>query len=313
MKNYMSLGMLFNRYLIIFFCVASYFLGTNQSNIKSLSKRLLVSGVSLLNDVEVECPGNEAIVIGYFGQSNSTNNVRPASHMSFSRNLLQFDWRNSKCYKYNEPLIAVAGRSGNSITYFANSLAANVNIPVLIIPFGIPGSSVHEWSYGSISYYYQAVLLYTKENNIDIDLFMWHQGESDSQHPSASLSNFKDFNPAIGVTGKKFLFGTRQRHYSQALLEIIRISRSYFPESYFGIAIASKCGENHQWKPVQKAQAKVAEMVPKVFLTAHSDQISGNKYRYDGCHFSQRGAEELSNQYTRSVSAIEYFNNFFKH
>lgn len=298
--------MFLGRYISLFLCISCYIAGANYHKIRNLAKAVVSSTSSPKND-EVVCPTKDTIAIGYFGQSNSTNHVRPVSQINFSNNLYQYDWRTGLCYQYREPLVAVGGRFGNSISYFANTLATNSKVPVLIVPFGIPGSAIHEWSYGNISHYYKAVLSFTKENNIEIDLFMWHQGESDSEHPSANLSSFTHFNPAEGFTQNDFMLGTTEKNYILALQEIIRVSRLYFPESYFGIAIASLCGDNDQWRPVQQAQVKVAKTTPRAFLTANSDELSGNIYRFDGCHFSQAGAIELGKQYMDSFSSINHF------
>ena len=59
---------------------------------------------------------------------------------------------------------------------------ANIsNKPIVIIPFGVGGTSVLQWAYGDLSDRHQLVMKRVKESGLSPRIFLWHQGESDSQ------------------------------------------------------------------------------------------------------------------------------------
>ena len=56
--------------------------------------------------------------------------------------------------------------------------------------------------------------------------------------------------------------------------------------------------------PNKEAQQEVANRNDNTFISADSDMIYSEKARWDMCHFSEEGAEELGNQYYYSVSNL---------
>ena len=92
-----------------------------------------------------KCPQNY-LSIATFGQSNSANSVTELSDLPIPSNLYQYDWKSQKCYFYREPLLGTSGTQGNAITYTATKLAKNYKKPILIIPFGVGGTSVMDLS-----------------------------------------------------------------------------------------------------------------------------------------------------------------------
>ena len=87
--------------------------------------------------------------------------------------------------------------------------------------------------------------------------------------------------------------------YEIFLKRIIDKTRESYPDTYFGIALASLCkGKPHE--PIRRAQRSVASANSKNFISADSDMIAGSGLRYDGCHISQVGAMKLSTEYYSS-------------
>ena len=239
------------------------------------------------------CP-DSTFVIAYFGQSNSANSVNKKSKINIPDNLYQYNWKDNQCYRYKEPLIGATGKKGNTITHFAISLANNIENNVLIIPYGIGSSFLDSWSNGPNSLLHQGLLENLKKRKINVDLFLFHQGESDA----LIVRNFSKVIEKSNYS-KKYLFN---------LLRIIDQTRFYFPESYFGLSLVSKCYKTKAIKYITDSQKKATKLRPKVFVSADSDSIYGRKYRYDGCHFNLRGAEELSKNYKDAFK-----NNIFKY
>ena len=223
--------------------------------------------------VAVKCP-DSSFQIAYFGQSNSANSVKPKASLKIPSNLYQYDWQSRKCYRYKEPLIGTTGLNGNVITYTAVNFALETGKPIIIIPFGKSGSSVFEWAYGNLSHHQNLALENIQKNNLYPNVFLWHQGESDH--------------------------GNSQSKYKDALQIVLNKTRQFFPKSYFGISIASKC-RNIGWEPVREGQKEIIKFNKNTFMSADSDKIFSKKSRYDYCHFSNIGAKELGEIYFKSI------------
>ena len=258
---------------------------------------------------KVACP-QDSFVIAYFGQSNSAGYVKPFSKKIIPDNLIQFDWRNGFCYQYKEPLFGSEGRWGNSITDYAVLMANKIQSPVIIVPFGKGGSSIGLWAYGHLYKHYEIVLNQLKISNLYPKIFLWHQGESDARSFNAAESNFYKVPYFEGPAGAKFMFGTSTFEYERALSKIINKSKIEFPNSYFGVALTSRCGKNQPWEEIRTAQKNSIKLFKKVFISADSDSIYGKKNRYDDCHFSRLGAQKLSEMYFESTSKIFSFQDF---
>ena len=261
--------------------------------------------------VEKPCPTSGALVVAYFGQSNATNTVQPAAQGPFPDNLLQYDWRSMKCFAYKEPLLGADRPFGNSITYAAIRMANDSSRPVVIAPFGYGPSSVLDWAYGQGAAQQRLVMKRLKESGLSPQVFLWHQGETDTTNEEITdealgeLPHFERPNH-----NQRYLdtmhFGLPRDLYEKALNVVVDRTLEAFPDTYFGIALASfaPCiGANHVWQPVRDAQQAVATSHARTFISADSDQIPAED-RYDTCHFSDRGAQKLSDQYYRSLATL---------
>ena len=252
------------------------------------------------------CPKN-AITIAIFGQSNSANEMTEKSDISIPSNLYQYDWKSQKCYFYREPLLGTSGTQGNAITYTATKLAKNYKKPILIIPFGVGGTSVMEWAYGDLSYQHLIVMKRIKESSLSPTLFLWHQGESDSIGSAVSLDQITKasyFRPYFDEVGNwKGMIPLTEDLYYNALKRVVESTFDSFPQTSFGIALATLCGKNNKpWNPVRSAQTRITQDLPNSFISGDSDKITGLDKRPDNCHFSAKGASELGNLYYQSIS-----------
>lgn len=245
-----------------------------RDNYMPIRSGLAQSG--LLGYKKTSCPKG-GIIIALFGQSNSANSVKPFSTTKAPDNLYQYDWISKQCFEYREPLLGAQGLAGNAITYTAKKIANGTSKPVLIVPFGLGGTSVLQWAHGFAANQHELALKNMKAAAISPNIFLWHQGESD-----------------IGISKDKYL---------KALKIVLTRTKKYYPNSYFGIALASRC-RTTPWEPTRQAQSEVAKNNEKTFISADSDKIYSREARYDKCHFSDRGAKELGSQYYSSVSEL---------
>ena len=251
---------------------------------------------------EVICP-KDSISIATFGQSNSANSMTEMSNVNIPENLYQYDWKSQKCYKYKEPLLGTTNPRGNAITHTAVKLSKTLKRPVVIIPFGVGGTSVLEWAYGDLSHQHSSVVERMKNSGLSPKIFLWHQGESDA-NPNGATKEIVINTPLFGkyfANHKKWALGLEEKPYYDAILLIAKRTLSEFPDSSFGIALASRCSNRDPWQPVRSAQLKLTQTLPNTFVSADSDTISGAKNRPDGCHFSSQGASLLSDLYYPSI------------
>ena len=262
----------------------------------------------------VNCPERDYLAIAYFGQSNATNTVEPRASIPFPQNLIQYDWKSSRCFAYQEPLLGADFTRGNTITYAAAEIAAQTNKTVVIIPFGFGPSSVLEWAYGQGGDQLNLVLERLQASNIRPQVFLWHQGESDIPIDGAEIGMLAEVpyfqRPEKPLEEGDFRWGIRKEPYKEALNEVLRRTWRAFPESYFGIALVSYApclGRSDLWQPLRDAQTEVTEEHNLAFISADSDAIQAEGDRYDTCHFSDDGARKLSAEYLRSLGALDLF------
>ena len=252
------------------------------------------------------CPENP-ITIATFGQSNSANYVAEKSDLVIPSNLYQYDWKSQNCYLYKEPLLGASGTRGNGnvITYTAVKMANISNKPIVIIPFGVGGTSILNWAYGDLSHQHKIVMKRVKETGLSPRVFLWHQGESDSKRISPSLDElikapyFKEYFLQKGI--KKGMIPLTEEVYYDALKKVVDSTFKIFPQTSFGIALATICG-NKPWNPVRSAQTRISQDLPNTFISADSDKITGLDKRPNNCHFSAKGASELGNLYYESIT-----------
>ncbi len=297
-----SLGSFLGGYRGRDFINKNIYLPINSSITKS--KLLIKSYFDISHYKETKCP-DESITIATFGQSNSVNGMTEQSDVAIPSNLYQYDWRSQKCYLYKEPLLGTDGVQGNVITYTATKMANNFDRQIVIIPFGVGGTSVLEWAYGDLSHQHQIVLKRIKESGLYPRIFLWHQGEEDSNSSSASLEQITKtpyFHAYYRLKGnRKGMIPLTEDIYYNALKTIVESTFKIFPQSSFGIALATRC-MNEPWHPVRSAQRRVSNELPNSFLSADSDKIIGLEKRPDNCHFSAKGASELGNLYYESIT-----------
>ena len=235
-------------------------------------KRFIFHDSKLLFRNKVNCP-KDAFTLAFFGQSNAANHIPSRKHIK-NDDIYMYNYMNRACYEYSEPVIGASGTNGNVMTDLALQLKTSLNKPIVIIAFGESGSSVLEWQYGKYKDKLDQVLRSGSQLRGGIRFFLWHQGETD----------------AIQGMGEEAYFDT--------LAKIIIRSQLFFPESNFGVSIASRCGK-YISESIRKAQYR-STLMPHVFKAADSDSFP-SKYRHDGCHLNREGSQALAREYFKSI------------
>ena len=198
-----------------------------------------------------------------FGQSNSANH---GGEKYFSKNDKVLNYYDGNFYLASDPLLGATGIGGNVWVNLANKIIDNkIADKVILIAAGVSGTSVELWSKNHYLYHMLELrLIEAKKNNLEINYFFWHQGESDSNmHPE---------------------------RYQTYLEDIIKLTKKLFPNSKFFVAQVSSCGILRSSERLLNAQKKMTK-IKGVYLGPNTDLID-YRDRYDGCHFSGRGLDK---------------------
>ena len=104
----------------------------------------------------------------------------------------------------------------------------------------------------------------------------------------------------VWLKEKLFLKSELKKQFKSLQKELVPNEEPYFPESYFGITLATRC-KSYKWLPVRKAKINIIKTNKKTLIIADGDKIYNKKYRYDNCHYSKLGARKLSNEFFISI------------
>jgi len=158
--------------------------------------------------------------------------------------------------------------SGSVWTNLGNKIVANdLAEKVIIVAAGVSGTSINKWAKrGNLNEMLIERLKEAKKQKLDINYFLWHQGESD------------------------YILDTTV--YSKKLSEVINLTKKFFPKSDFFVSQASRCGVYPSNENLLNAQKEITKL-NGVYLGPNTDLIRIED-RYDGCHISGRGLEKHS-------------------
>ena len=242
------------------------FLG-NHNTSKEV-KKSKIRGVSVFNNtsskIEAACPKpeNSYIIIG-FGQSNSAN----SAGQRFETNKKILNFFNGKCYIASDPMLGATGNAGSVWIPLAERLKIN-NKTIVFLTFGIGSSAVAHWLDDNyLLPFYKKNINNLKSIYPAPDAAVWIQGEADVETP---INDFK-----------------------KELSEWIDIVKKDLPKTKLYITGTSYCKGKSNIK-VLDVQKKIADLKNAIYVGS-TDSLNKSIYRYDNCHFSGKGIEELAN------------------
>lgn len=241
----------------------------------------------------IECPTNyKAIAI--FGQSNSANRLHRSEGLKSINDgkTFMYDWTTQRCYPYAEPLVGTDGEGmGNIITStIAGFRKGDTQTNLIVVAFGRGGSSVFSWSHGIESIRLDEVLYRLKKDQINPDLFLWHQGESDAVEEIY-------FPQKVGAYG--MTVGSKKHFYKMSLDIVLQKIHHSFPNALVGVALASIC-QNKGSQEIRGGQNAMQYKYSWVKISSDTDRF-GEKYRSDGCHFNETGEKNIASDYLKLV------------
>ncbi len=215
-----------------------------------------------------------------FGQSNSANFGE--TRYTATQNVVNFNIHDGKCYPSTDPLLGADGDGGSVWGRLGDQLIASGAFEgVLIIPIGIGGTALHEWTTGGrlhprVKYAAQQL----NRAGIVPTHVLWHQGEDDARAGTASSDYIRMF---------------------AALVQALRdygINAPVFP------AIASICDDLGS-DTIRSAQRALPEHIAGVHPGADTDSLSDMRDRFDYCHFSERGLQAHAQRWKEVILSFE--------
>ena len=250
-------------------------------------------GSSTLKDtITVKDLSKETTVILVFGQSNSSNYGQSKYDCKWE----VYNWYDGKIVKARDPLKGADGQGGSVWGRLGDKMIeSGLASKVLLVPLGIGSTTVADWSKGGI---HHGKLLTTltklEEQHINIDLIIWHQGESDNFKNTSS----SDYIESFEVIRKAIIdYGV--------IAPIFMSIASYHPN------VNSLKNKNLGCDPdIQAAQHALIKNYPDIFAGVNTDKLDKSYYRYDGIHFSVLGLEKNASLWLEVLKHYQDYYNY---
>lgn len=224
--------------------------------------------------ISIECSRftdelSETLVLFVFGQSQSANSA--SWQAAGDKGVYNFNPFDGKCYQAKDPLLGATGQGGSVWTILGNKLiAAGKAKNVLIVPFGVGGSTIERWIPGGdladrIARSRNAL----SAKSIPITHVIWHQGAANA-HISGEL-------------------------YSTLFDSLLRNLRAQGIDAPVYTAVSSYC-KGITSKEITDAQRNLPLKYEGVFTGIETDTL-GSDYRHDDCHFNRKGQNEVARKW----------------
>jgi len=242
-------------------------------------------GVADTSRPEVSCvpfttrDPRQAILL-VFGQSNSAN-FGETRYTAGSR-VVNFNPRDGRCYRTEDPLLGPDGDGGSVWGRLGDRLVADGTFDrVLLVPFGIGGTSLREWTRGGrLHPRVENAVQQLHRVHIEPTHVLWHQGENDARDGTASGDYISMFSALVDA------------------LRAYGVDAPVFP------AVATICA-NPGSEEIRSAQRALPRRLDGVYPGADTDSLSDMRDRYDFCHFSDRGLERHAQLWEAVIQAYE--------
>jgi hypothetical protein len=215
-----------------------------------------------------------------FGQSNSAN-FGDTRHTAGDK-VVNFNIHDGKCYPSEDPLLGADGGGGSVWGHLGDKLIESGAFDqVLIVPFGIGGTALGEWTAGGrlhprVQYAAQRLDL----AGIETTHVLWHQGENDARD------------------------GTTSDDYIEMFAALVESLRGYGINAPVFPAVASICKDLGS-DTIRSAQRALPQRIEGVYPGPDTDSLSDMRDRYDYCHFSRQGLERHAELWRKAIQNFE--------
>jgi len=240
-------------------------------------------GVADTSRPEVSCapftsPNRRHAVLLTFGQSNSAN-FGDTRYTAGDR-VVNFNPHNGRCYRTEDPLLGADGDGGSVWGRLGDRLVASGAFDrVLVVPFGIGGTSLREWTTGGrLHPRVEYTIRQLQRAHIAPTHVLWHQGENDARDRTSAAD------------------------YSAMFSALVDALRDYGVDAPVFPAVATICG-NLGSEEIREAQRALPRQLEGVYPGPDTDSLSDMRDRYDLCHFSERGLERHARLWETALRA----------
>ena len=238
---------------------------------------------------EVSCSGykgDRTAILMTFGQSNSANAGR--DRYVPMQDVANFSIHDGKCYRAEDPLLGPDANGGSVWGVLGDKLILGGHYDrVLVVPFGIGGSSIAQWQAdGPFHEILDGALKAIEAADIQPTHVLWHQGEADA------------------------MAGTSEEDYIEMFKNLVAKLRSGGVDAPIYPAVATHCqiplfdmgSEAREGiEPVRRAQQRLVE-IDGVSAGPDTDEIQGEFFRHDNCHFSAKGMQAHSEAWLNALA-----------
>lgn len=226
---------------------------------------------------------DDSLVLFTFGQSNSANHGQGR----YQPRHAQYNYFEGKLYPASDPLIGATGEGGSVWTRLGDKLVeAGMAKQVTLVPIGVGGVRIGAWAKGGELY---GKLVQTveqmKQDGIEPDYILWHQGETDN------------------------ILNTSTSEYVRLFETIRDVFRSRGIDAPIVIAQASyhpTCLDEAKGKDeaIRRAQKQLTGKYEDIYLGPDTDTLDKVWQRADGIHFSEIGQELHAEMWRDALKAI---------
>lgn len=222
-------------------------------------------------------PRDGLATIVTFGQSNAANHG--GARYTPRREFFNFNFVSGDFFIAEDPLLGASGNLGNFATRLGDKLLTDeVFKSVLFAPLALGASMAADWSPDGFAHRRLLVAVQRLwDAGITPTHFLWHQGESD-----ASME-------------------TSQADYERAFGQMVDSLRGHGIHAPIYVAVASRCG-NDGSDAVRAAQRALLDPRKNIYPGPDTDAL-GSDYRFDDCHFSERGLEAHADLWLETLRA----------
>ncbi|MBB4658624.1 sialate O-acetylesterase [Parvularcula dongshanensis] len=224
----------------------------------------------------VSCPEDAVVVFG-MGQSNASNTNSSVSSPVYNHPVYNFFEGN--CYILQDPVLGADSYGGSIWPHLASELSAFTDKPVVVAVRAKSGSAIGRWL--PPSRYTDSVkreLERLAEANLEPELFIWFQGETDAAEGIDTVA------------------------YEKSLALLVD---TIAPKSTWLVVDTSVCGKvREKYVPLGLARERLMDARSNIIVGPDTD-VLGDRFRHDSCHFNWLGKKAVVEGIMETLSGTE--------
>lgn len=234
--------------------------------------------------INIDCPENNqrTLSILIIGQSPVAN-THQKKIQNENKNIVNFF--NDRCFIAESPLLSSTNSEGEYLTLMGKELLKFKDFDkILLIPFGIGGASISDFSEKGRHHEQLINLLKNVRKKFKIDLVLYDQGTTD----------------AYNKMGKNVYKG-----YFYNLKEILNKNNVKSP---IFMSVHTFCNPYvSTTNIISQAQQELIDEEENIYLSYNADKEISFNLRYDNCHYNFEGQIIASKKISNSI--IKYYEN----